>query len=251
MWRVERHKLIRQKLGVSGRVSISDLVRDTGVTRETLRADLEEMAAAGDILRVRGGAVIAPAPDDPEASFQTRIQDHPAEKLAIGREAARLLPRGASLLIDAGSTTAAFARSLSARPDLRILTNSLHVARRLAASHDTLLLGGVPDKAGQGVYGELTLAQLRRFRVDVAVISPVAIDAAAGLTNFDLREAELASAMFEAAERRMALAHAAKLGHRSRVSIAPLEALDWLVTDRLPPAPWPPMPRLVIAPRDA
>ncbi len=239
MWRAERERLIAQRLDSRGRVSIAELVRDTGVSRETLRADLEALAATGRIRRVRGGAVVATGSENPEAAFEKRMHHRMAEKLAIGRAAAALLPDGASVMVDAGSTTAAFARALASRPDLRIITNSLQIARELAATHDVILLGGVPDGPAQGLYGEMTLSQLRRFRADVAVISPVGVDPQVGLSNFKLKEAELASAMFDAAERRMALAHAEKLGHRSRVVIAPLLALDWLVTEASRPTDWP------------
>lgn len=245
MWRNEREKLIRDRLESRGRVSIAELVEATGISRETLRADLEAMAARGGIERVRGGAVIAAA-SDPEADFHKRLHHRMAEKLAIGQAAERLLPHGASVMVDAGSTTAAFAKALSGRTDLRIVTNSLLVARTLAASHDTVLLGGVPDRAGQGTYGETALAQLRRFRADVAVISPVGVEAEAGLTDYQLCEAELAAAMFDQAERRIVLAHGEKLGQTSRVVIAPLSAVDLLVTDAVP-AGWPDMPRVVVA----
>ncbi|MDB6453714.1 DeoR/GlpR family DNA-binding transcription regulator [Falsirhodobacter sp. 20TX0035] len=239
MWRAERERLIAQRLDSRGRVSIAELVRDTGVSRETLRADLEALAATGRIRRVRGGAVVATGA---EPAFEERMHHRTAEKLAIGRAAAALLPGGASVMIDAGSTTAALGRALVERPDLRIITNSLQIARDLAPTHDVFLLGGVPDAPAQGLFGEMTLSQLRRFRADVAVISPVGVDPQVGLSNFKLPEAELARAMFAAAERRMALAQAEKLGHRSRDVIAPLSALDWLVTDAAPPQGWPLLP---------
>ncbi|RVO99285.1 DeoR/GlpR transcriptional regulator, partial [Sinorhizobium meliloti] len=51
----ERKSLIQERLRTEGRVLAVDLAREFGVSEDTIRRDLREMAAAGLCERVYGG----------------------------------------------------------------------------------------------------------------------------------------------------------------------------------------------------
>ena len=53
----ERQALIRTRLDLSGRVIAADLAQELGVSEDTIRRDLREMASAGLCRRVYGGAL--------------------------------------------------------------------------------------------------------------------------------------------------------------------------------------------------
>ena len=57
----ERHQIIRDRLAAEGRVLAGELATRFGVSEDTVRRDLRELAKAGQCRRVYGGAV-APAP---------------------------------------------------------------------------------------------------------------------------------------------------------------------------------------------
>ena len=51
MWHEERHARIRDLLSTSGKVSVERIVTELGVSRETIRRDLVELAERGEIRR--------------------------------------------------------------------------------------------------------------------------------------------------------------------------------------------------------
>lgn len=231
MWTQERHHRIVTLLLSGGRLRTDALAQTLGVSRETIRRDLLELEAAGHLKRVHGGAVGAEA--TPEIPFQQRARSQQLEKAQIARAAAALIHPGQSCFIDAGTTTLAFAQELAQVDGIRVITNSLDIARTLNGrrTRDVTLLGGHLISDVPGTYGELALSTIERFVVDVAIISPVGIHAGHGLMNYEIHEAELARAMIARASKAIVLADHTKLGVPSRVVICDLREIDVLVTD--------------------
>jgi DeoR/GlpR family transcriptional regulator of sugar metabolism len=233
MWSPERHQRIIALLNERQRLTTEMFADELKVSRETIRRDLIELEQAGQLCRVHGGAV--PWPVAPEASYVERAQLHATEKQAIGRRAAALVSKGMCVFVDAGSTTHALARALTQKDQIRVITNSVDVAAALRRNPgiDVLLLGGRLETDVPATYGEHTVAEVMRHRVDLALVSPVAIDAEQGATDYVWHEACVARAMLENAKARVLLANSAKLGQRSRVQICTAPSIDVLVTDAL------------------
>ncbi|MEJ5174435.1 DeoR/GlpR family DNA-binding transcription regulator, partial [Erwinia sp. MYb416] len=157
---------------------------------------------------------------------------------AIARAAAQLLEPGQTVFLDAGSTTTMLAEELRSMSGLTIITNSLNAALKLCAAeeHETLnnqviLLGGNMLAGAQETRGELTVGEIYRFRADVAVLSPVGLDAKHGASSFQPHEAAIARAMTRQAGRLILLADHSKLGLNSRMNYASIEQVSALVTD--------------------
>lgn len=235
MWSHERQGKILEILVRDGKVMTNQLADLFSVSRETVRRDLLEMEETGSLTRVHGGALLSGAEIAPEPAFDVRRSADASAKDAIGEAACALIEPGMTLMIDTGTTTLAFAHALLRRGALRIITNSIEIARLTAASDcETLLLGGRPHRDVPGTFGEMTLSQLDRFLADMAVISPVGLHPHRGATDYELHEAELARAMMRRAKSRVILCHSAKIGVESRVSICGLDEIDHVVTDARP-----------------
>src|ERR687896_1403410 len=99
--RDRQHEVMRL-LEDAGRVSVPELAERFGVSLVTVRKDLERLERRRLLRRVRGGAVPAPSPD--EGAFELRLHLHTAQKLAVAREAARMVRDGDAIAVD-GSTT--------------------------------------------------------------------------------------------------------------------------------------------------
>src|SRR4029079_18570404 len=121
----ERHQIIRDRLAVEGRVLAGELASRFGVSEDTVRRDLREMAKAGQCRRVYGGAVAAA----PFAAAPVSLRGGHAveEKMRLARAAVALLSSGQSLFIDGGTTNAAIASAIPRDLELTIATNSLSV----------------------------------------------------------------------------------------------------------------------------
>lgn len=232
MWVDQRHQRIIELIVTVGRLEADVLATELRVSRETIRRDLMLLEEQGQLRRVHGGAVRADPP--PERPFRTRKRVQMEAKRSIARAAAALVSPGISCFIDAGTTTAAFAEVIAGIEDVLVLTNSIEIAvllRGASAKSDVVLLGGRMALEVPATHGELTIAEIGRHRVDLAILSPVALHPTAGVTYHELAEAAIARAMMQQAAQTMLLADQTKLGAISRSVICGCAELDMLVSD--------------------
>ena len=127
----QRHQYILAQVTKNGALSVAELVRELNVSRETIRRDLNTLAARGLVVTTHGGALSG---DRREPDLDVREAANASAKRAIGERAADLVPDGASLIIDSGSTTQAVARALTGRHRLTVYTNDWRIALLLACS---------------------------------------------------------------------------------------------------------------------
>ncbi|MGK3143981.1 DeoR/GlpR family DNA-binding transcription regulator [Pantoea sp. C2G6] len=227
---------IRVLLNRLNQVSTEQIIRELGVSRETARRDIIELEAQGQARRVHGGLVAIETPAEPPLT--ERLAARAKEKRAIARAAAQLLQPGQTLFLDAGSTTTLLAEELRALSGLTIVTNSLHAALALSAGEEDqplnnqiILLGGTMSAGAQQTRGEITVGEISRYRADVALLSPVGIEANCGASSFHLHEAAIARAMVQHSAACYLLADHSKLGVVSRMVYAPPKAITTLITD--------------------
>ncbi len=235
MWAKERHQRILSMLAANHQVSANDLADILGVSRETVRRDLVDLEEIGKVARVHGGAVLPEArSEDP---FRQRMATQARAKTEIAKKAVSLIQPGQSIMVDAGSTTAFFARELAKMPGVSVITNSLDMATTLQAGGlDVVLLGGRIAADVPATMGELTLSEIRRFEVDICFSAPVALHPTKGAFFYDLQEAEISIAMAAQAVRTVVLAHHTKLGVTSRVRSWDVEGIGCMVTNRAAPS---------------
>lgn len=240
MYAEERqHEIVTLARGL-GRVAVAELASTFGVTPETIRRDLDALAARGLLSRVHGGAVPSDKLWLAEAPVGQREATSQDEKLAIATHAASLLPARDELtvLIDAGTTTFRLSAFLPGRVST-VVTNSVPTAASLADRGDVevLLLGGQVRGLTQATVGAEALATLARLRVDVAFMGTNGFSAEHGFSTPDPAEAAVKRAMIGAAREVYVLADATKFGADYLVRFAELGDVDALVTDaRLPRA---------------
>lgn len=231
----QRERAILDLLQDKGSARVEALATQLGVTDETIRRNLKRLEAQGMVTRVHGGVHLKDW--GPEASFAQRMVQNPGAKRRIAEAVARLIPDGASVFLDVGSTTAYAAQALRLRRELLVVTNSLAVAQALTGvnGNRVFMAGGELRSHDGGAFGAEALAFVQQFRVGHAVLSAAAIDAGAGFLLQDLREAEFSRAMLARAEARIVAADASKYGRSAPIAIAPPEAFSHLVTDLPPP----------------
>lgn len=236
MLQEERFLRIRSLLATFSRVSVDRIVQDLEMSRETVRRDLLELESSGELRRVHGGA-IATGPE-PEPPLAVRLIGRQKEKRAIAKAAVGLLQPGQTLFLDTGSTTSILAEEIATLSGMTVITNSLNIALKIAGAdegrthrNETRLLGGQIDVKVQCTYGEATLEDIRRFRVDVALMSPVGLHPKHGAMSFEHHEAAVARAMADQAQQVVILADHSKIGLSSRVTSARSAEIDVVVTD--------------------
>jgi DeoR family glycerol-3-phosphate regulon repressor len=230
----DRQTKILEIVGRDGTASVERLSADFGVSLETIRRDLSDLASTGALHKVRGGARRIRLAT--EGSFEERRFDHAEAKAAIARTLADLVEPGDTLFMDTGTTTLACAEELARREGLTVITNSPLIAQRLGAAsrHRVFVLGGAWHPANGETVGPLAIEQIARFQADHAVLGVAALDAEGGAMDADFDEAQIARAMITHARHVIVLAHAAKFGRRAAYRVCRLDEIDVLVSDQAP-----------------
>jgi DeoR/GlpR family transcriptional regulator of sugar metabolism len=226
----ERQRRILDLLGQEGRVIAADLPGRLGVSGHTVRRDLEELAEAGALRRVHGGAV----PRSPVApTYDERARQSVAGKQAVARAAASLLRPGEVAIVDGGTTALAVAELL---PSATFVTHSPLVAAALARRgrgdrSDVVLLGGTLDPGPMVAVGAETIRAYERVTADVCFLGIWSLHAEAGITGRYREEAEVRRVMVERADRVVGLTTRDKLGTVSAFASAPASALTHLAVE--------------------
>lgn len=215
-------------------VSIEEITTLYGVTTQTARRDIMALEQGGKVRRLHGGATIS-APVDPAVLRQRRVENA-AAKERIGSLAAELVPDGAAVFIDTGTTCEAVARALVKRRDLRVVTYSLRVATTLSESTNFAIAvpGGFVRQVDGGVFREETSEYIRRFKFDVAIISVSGVDHDGDIGDDDHAEVAAVSAAMGQSARTIMAVDSSKFGRRALVRLGSLYDIHTLVTDTLP-----------------
>ncbi len=228
-----RHAAILQIAKQIGRITVDDLAARFEVSPQTIRKDLNDLCARRQLSRVHGGAVLSSGVEN--VGYDARRLIASAEKEAIGRAAAALIPDNASLFINIGTTTEAVARALLQHAGLMVITNNLNVAglMRPYEQIEVVVAGGVVRSSDGGIVGETAVDFIGQFKVDHAVIGVSAIDHDGALLDYDYREVRVAQAIIANAREVIVVSDATKFERTAPVRIGHLSQVDTFVTDRL------------------
>jgi DeoR family transcriptional regulator of aga operon len=235
----KRRREIVERLGRFGYVEARVLATELNVDVSTVRRDLDALGRAGLVQRTHGGALAMSDGEALDVPYESKRREHLGEKRAIASHAAVLVNDGDSIVLDSGSTTYALAEALHVRRKLTIATNDIHIAHYVAARGGARLLvsGGQLIDSVFTLVGPATLSFLAGLHVDWAFLGADAVDAVAGVSNFNTVEVPVKQAMIAAAERAVLLADSSKFGRRALAAVVGIDAFDAIVTDGDLPEP--------------
>jgi len=231
----ERKNKILERLASKGKVLSSDLTQRLGVSEDTIRRDLKDLADAGLLKRVHGGAL--PVGQVP-FQYDKREKIAVGEKLAIAQAAATYIKNGQIIFIDGGTTTAQIARFLPGDLKATFITYSLPTALRLAevGSLEVVVLGGRVQKELLLTISPSTLSEISAISADLCLISVESVHTEYGATVSNIEDAAIKKAMIDHAAETLALAGSEKLGTVSPFQVAQLKDLALIITDQSAPA---------------
>ncbi|MGB7193913.1 MAG: DeoR/GlpR family DNA-binding transcription regulator [Collimonas pratensis] len=215
-----------------GDANVEELSLHFGISESTIRRDLTELANNGRIVRTYGGAALLGG-ERRESSLGERIHIQRQQKNAIARLAALQIGEGDTVILDAGTTTAALAWQLSGRNKLHVITNNIAVLIALSNEPEIALtvLGGSLRKMSMGTVGPLTELVLDRMSADKVFLGADGLVAGRGLCEATQEQAALKEKMIGRATEIFVLADASKLGFAGQPAWTPLDRPWTLITD--------------------
>lgn len=194
-------------------MSAEDLRSELGVSLVTVRRDLDALEQSGLVIRTHGGALINSL--RPERSIPERQDTNALAKAEIAVAAAGLVPPGATVLLDAGTTTSRLAAELAGIAGLTIVTTGVNVLAVLAeANTDATVIsaGGTLRKVNQALLGPFAENVVRSIYADIAFIGSDCVDSSRGLSSRTSEQNAMKSLMIRQARRPIIVADSSKLG---------------------------------------
>ena len=237
----ERQEQIAQMVSAAGRVRVTDLAAQFGVSPVTIRKDLLVLEGEARVVRTHGGAIAPRTSSRPEPAFEIRERLQRDEKWRIGAAAAALVEDGESIVFDASTTALYVARHLKGRSpwhQLTVITNSIRIALELAGHPGitVLLLGGRVRAEALSVVGPLGDGVFRRVNVQKAVVGAVGLTMESGLSDAMEEEAQIKRSMVAAAREVYALVDHTKWGRTASATFCRTDRLSTIITDEAAPA---------------
>ncbi len=218
-----------------GRVVVEDMAQRFDVTLQTIRRDLTDLAEAGHLERIHGGAV--PRTGVANIGYEARRRMNDAAKTAIARACAAMIPDNSSMILNLGTTTEAVARALMHHSNITVVTNNMNVANILVANPgcEIMVAGGALRRSDGGLVGELTTQFFEQFKVDYAIIGTSALDRDGDLLDYDLAEVRVSRAIIGQARKTFLVTDCTKLDRSAPARIASLSEVDTVFIDQALP----------------
>jgi DeoR/GlpR family transcriptional regulator of sugar metabolism len=232
MIQVERQMEILNLLKRDSLVRVDSLAERFDVSTNTIRRDLRAMEGQG-LLQLTHGGAIATNHLQMGQTIGARADDHLDQKQRIGAAAAGMVKDGATILLDAGTTTEHVARALPMDARLTALTNGLNVAHELMRRPNvtTILIGGMLSSTTYCSAGFLAEEFLSHFEVQQAFLS-IGGEKNGSVFNTNVFEVQIKQRMIEAAEQSYVVCTSNKIGAPSLAAFARLQEFAGMVTDR-------------------
>jgi DeoR/GlpR family transcriptional regulator of sugar metabolism len=223
----QRRSTIVDLVHESGGVSVHSLAENLSVSASTIRRDLKLLDRAGRLQRVRGGGRVEA---DREA-YETVAYRSSSEKSRIGAYAASLVPDGAIVLVDIGTTCAAIAHHLQGR-HVTVVTASLAVVDQLRDDRavELVVLGGVLRPSYRSLVGALTQQAITQLRADIAFIGASGVDPDGTVLDTTGIEVPIKRTILENSDRNYLTISADKIPGRGVLTVANVTDFSEIIT---------------------
>ncbi|MER7802537.1 DeoR/GlpR family DNA-binding transcription regulator [Streptomyces parvulus] len=233
MLAAERRTHLLDLLARTGKVVAKDVAAELGISEDSVRRDLRDLAAEGLCQRVYGGALPAsPAVVDYDARRELGTDG----KRKVAAVAAGLVQPGGSVILDGGTTALAVARALPAELTCTVITHSPTIATALIEHPraELFLLGGRVFKHSAVTCGAAAVEAAQNVSADLCLLGVTGVHPDAGLTTADADEAAMKRALSARAAETYILASSEKIGTASPYRVLPWEKVTGLITDAGP-----------------
>jgi DeoR family transcriptional regulator, fructose operon transcriptional repressor len=237
----QRRRELLRVVESSGHATVGELADRFSVSPDTIRRDLDALAAGGQLTRARGGALSSTDAANADEPVAARTDQGSEAKHRIAMATIDLLSDGQTVFLNGGTTTLAVAGQLEQRRDMTVITSNLLVPAALDPRHvrEVYLVGGsVRLNAGVTV-GPLVFPAVggtvsQAIHADVAVIGIGGVSSDSGFSITNMHEAEMTRSMLDLAGRKLIVCDSSKFERFIFAPVAPLGSADVLITDERP-----------------
>ena len=238
--RIDRINQMKRYISERETVSLDELVSVFGVSKNTVRRDMDEIVSDGTYKKSYGGISVVNSATVFSSSWASRIQRAAEAKKRIAVLASALVADNSCIFIDAGTTSYALTEHLTAKQRVTVVTNSLPVIAEVIRQPETRLfaLGGMFSESECSFQGESTIDMFSHLNADTAFIGTSAISLTTGLSNSTYSDAAFKRKLIDRVPRVILMTDATKFNKQALFTFCSLDALDTVITDQTPPEPF-------------
>ena len=125
------------------------------------------------------------------------------------------------------------AKALKNKKNLTVITNSIPIVNELMDTDFNIYISGGKIRHGEGsISGTLSMFEMENFHIGKAIIGAGGITLDYGLSDFDIEESLVRRKIIEQSREVILTADSSKFGRNVLAHIAPISAVDLIITDR-------------------
>lgn len=235
MLKKERQEFILHQLNLHNKVLCADLSNMMGVSDDTIRRDLQELAQEEKLIKVHGGALNKSF----HTAFDRKMVYNLEDKHIIAQKTAALVQSGMYILTSGGTSILEFAKSLDPNLNASFFTCSLNAAIEFAhhPSIEVVMIGDKVSKDSMLTTGASAVQTIESIQADLCILGINSLDTQFGLSENDWEVVQIKKAMIKASKKTICIGISEKLNSQQKIKVANLDEIDILITELDPNDP--------------
>ena len=235
MLKKERQEFILHQLNLHNKILSADLSNKMGVSDDTIRRDLQELALEDKLIKVHGGALSKSF----HTAFDRKMVYNLEDKHIIAQKTAALVQSGMYILTSGGTSILEFAKSLDSNLNATFFTCSLNAAIEFAhhPSIEVVMIGDKVSKDSMLTTGASAVQTIESIQADLCILGINSLDTQFGLSENDWEVVQIKKAMIKASKKTICIGISEKLNSQQKIKVANLDEIDILITELDPNDP--------------
>jgi DeoR/GlpR family transcriptional regulator of sugar metabolism len=235
MLKKERQEFILHQLNLHNKILCADLSNMMGVSDDTIRRDLQELAQEEKLIKVHGGALSKSF----HTAFDRKMVYNLEDKNIIAQKTAALVQSGMYILTSGGTSILEFAKSLDPNLNATFFTCSLNAAIEFAhhPSIEVVMIGDKVSKDSMLTTGASAVQTIESVQADLCILGINSLDTQFGLSENDWEVVQIKKAMIKASQKTICIGISEKLNSQQKIKVANLDEIDILITELDPSDP--------------
>ena len=232
MLKKERQEFILHQLNLHNKILCADLSNMMGVSDDTIRRDLQELAQEDKLIKVHGGALSKSF----HTAFDRKMVYNLEDKHIIAQKTAALVQSGMYILTSGGTSILEFAKSLDPNLNATFFTCSLNAAIEFAhhPSIEVVMIGDKVSKDSMLTTGASAVQTIESIQADLCILGINSLDTQFGLSENDWEVVQIKKAMIKASKKTICIGISEKLNSQQKIKVANLDEIDILITELNP-----------------
>src|SRR3954471_6801082 len=233
MLKRERQAYILHQVNLHNKVLSTDLSQHINVSDDTIRRDLQELAEAGKLIKVHGGAL---SPSFHNGLHTSKEVYSYTQKKIIAQKAASLIKDGMFVLTGGGTTIIELARALPNSLHATFISGSIPAIFEYMnhPNIDVIVIGDKISKNSKITVGLEAISRIRQIKADICFLGINSINIENGVSDNDWEVVQIKKAMIESAQKVVCLTIAEKINSQQPIRICDCTRIDTLITELSP-----------------